>query len=154
MRAFKADTCFECSFSVNSPFYVPGKTAQRTVLPGGELLQTLLVSLDHLLDHLAADGTGLTGGQVTVVTVSQVHANFLSSLHLELLHSLLSLGNVDLIVSHIFSLLLLAYIFVRLAFLERCTFLRKHFSFRKHSFAEKKRNMIAFFRKISQLLEK
>ena len=36
------------------------------------LLQTLLVSLDHLLDHLAADGAGLTGGQVTVVAVGQV----------------------------------------------------------------------------------
>ena len=42
----------------------------------GRLLQTLLVSLDHLLDHLAADGTGLTGGQVTVVTVLQVDAHF------------------------------------------------------------------------------
>ena len=40
------------------------------------LLQTLLVSLDHLLDHLAADGAGLTGGQVTVVTVGQVDAHF------------------------------------------------------------------------------
>ena len=34
---------------------------------GAALLQTLLVSLDHFLDHLAADGAGLTGGQVTVV---------------------------------------------------------------------------------------
>ena len=39
------------------------------------LLQTLLVSLDHLLDHLAADGAGFAGGQVTVVAVGQVHAN-------------------------------------------------------------------------------
>ena len=29
----------------------------------------------HVLDHLAADGAGLTGGQVTVVTVGQVYAN-------------------------------------------------------------------------------
>ena len=29
----------------------------------------------HLLDHLAADGAGLTGGQVTVVTVGQIDAN-------------------------------------------------------------------------------
>ena len=27
------------------------------------------------LDHLAADGAGFAGGQVTVVTVGQVHAN-------------------------------------------------------------------------------
>ena len=42
------------------------------------LLHALLVSLDHLLDHLAADGAGLTGGQVTVVTASQVDTDFLS----------------------------------------------------------------------------
>ena len=39
------------------------------------LLHALLVGLDHLLDHLAADGAGFAGGQVTVVTVGQVHAN-------------------------------------------------------------------------------
>ena len=31
----------------------------------------------HLLDHLAADGAGLTGGQVTVVAALQVNTNFL-----------------------------------------------------------------------------
>ena len=66
---------------------------------GAELLHALLVSLDHLFDHLAADGASLTGGQVTVVTVGQIHANFLCSLHLELLHSLLSLGDIDLIIA-------------------------------------------------------
>ena len=40
------------------------------------LLQTLLVSLDHLLDHLAADGASLTGGQVAVVAVLQINAHF------------------------------------------------------------------------------
>ena len=29
----------------------------------------------HVLDHLAADGAGFAGGQVTVVAVGQVHAN-------------------------------------------------------------------------------
>ena len=29
----------------------------------------------HLLDHLAADGAGLAGGQVAVVTFLQVDAN-------------------------------------------------------------------------------
>ena len=62
------------------------------------LLQALLVSLDHLLDHLAADGAGLTGGQVTVVAVGQVDADLLSSLHLELVHSLTGLGDVELVV--------------------------------------------------------
>ena len=50
-------------------------------------------------DHLAAHGTGLTAGQVTVVTVGQIDANFGCSLHLELLHSLLSLGNIDTVVA-------------------------------------------------------
>ena len=38
-------------------------------------LQVLLVGLDHLLDHLAADGTGLPGGQVAVVALLQVDAH-------------------------------------------------------------------------------
>ena len=29
----------------------------------------------YMFDHLAADGAGFAGGQVTVVTVGQVHAN-------------------------------------------------------------------------------
>ena len=49
-------------------------------------------------DHLTADGACLAGGQVTVVTVGQVNTNFLCCLHLELVHSLASLGNVQLIV--------------------------------------------------------
>ena len=38
-------------------------------------LQVLLVGLDHLLDHLAADGAGLAGGQVAVVALLQVDAH-------------------------------------------------------------------------------
>ena len=37
--------------------------------------QILLVGFDHLLDHLAADGAGLAGGQVAVVAVLQVDAH-------------------------------------------------------------------------------
>ena len=51
-----------------------------------------------VLDHLAADGAGLTGGQVAVVAVLQVYTDLLSCLHLELVHCLTSLGNIDLIV--------------------------------------------------------
>ena len=36
------------------------------------LLQGVLVGLDHLLDHLATHGTGLTGGQIAVVALLQV----------------------------------------------------------------------------------
>ena len=41
------------------------------------MLQALLVGLDHLLDHLAADRAGLAGGQVTVVTVLEVDAHLM-----------------------------------------------------------------------------
>ena len=53
----------------------------------------------HLLDHLAADGAGFPGSQVTIVAVGQVDTHFGSGLHLELVHCLTSLGNVDLIVA-------------------------------------------------------
>ena len=44
--------------------------------PKGEpLLQAVLVGLDHLLDHLAADRAGLTAGQAAVVAFLQVDAN-------------------------------------------------------------------------------
>ena len=39
------------------------------------LLHAVLVGLDHLLDHLAAHGAGLTGGQIAVVALLQVHAD-------------------------------------------------------------------------------
>ncbi len=32
--------------------------------------------MGQLFDHLAADGAGFTGGQVTVVAVGQIDANF------------------------------------------------------------------------------
>ena len=52
----------------------------------------------HCFDHLAADAACLAGGQVTVVTVGQIDAHFLGCLHLELVHCLPCLGNVDLVV--------------------------------------------------------
>lgn len=36
------------------------------------LVQAVLVGLDHLLHHLASDGTGLTGGQIAIVTLLQI----------------------------------------------------------------------------------
>ena len=70
------------------------------------LLQALLVGLDHLLDHLAADGAGFTGGQVAVVAVLQVDANLAGSQNLELVHGFASLGHIDLVVAlHTVSLL-------------------------------------------------
>ena len=50
------------------------------------------------IDHLAADGAGFTGSQVTVVAVGQVNADLGSCLHLELVHGLTSLGDIQLVV--------------------------------------------------------
>ena len=65
----------------------------------------------HLLDHLAAHGAGLPGGQVAVVAVLQIHADLGSGLHLELLHGLLGLGNVKLVIvaAHLNSLLMVVF---------------------------------------------
>ena len=62
------------------------------------LFQALLVSLHHLLDHLATDGTGLLGGQVAVVALLQVDAHLVGGLHLETVQTLASLGHHILLV--------------------------------------------------------
>ena len=61
--------------------------------------QTVLVGLDHLLDHLPTDRTGLGGGQLTVVALIQGNADLIGGLHLELVECLLSLGNEGLVAS-------------------------------------------------------
>ena len=103
-----------------------------------ELLHIALVGLDHLLDHLAADGAGFAGGQVTVVTVGQVDANFLCCLHLELVHSFTCLRNVQLVVigiAHCSSLLF--------RFLRKFKTLSEEsvFCFRRGIFTHKESNM-------------
>ena len=42
-----------------------------------EKLHVALVGLDHLLDHLAADGAGFAGGQVAVVAVLEIDTDLL-----------------------------------------------------------------------------
>ena len=49
----------------------------------------------HVLDHLAADGAGLAGGQIAVIAVFQVDADLGCSFHFELVHGLTGLRNVD-----------------------------------------------------------
>ena len=49
----------------------------------------------HVLDHLAADGASLTGGQVAIVAILQIDPNLASGLHLELVHCLAGFGDVD-----------------------------------------------------------
>ena len=77
-----------------------------------------------LFDHLAADGAGCAGGQVTVVASGQVDAHFLSSLHLEAVHCLTGLGDIDLVVVRV------AHFRTLLCFLRKeNTFRRKRFLF-------------------------
>ena len=107
---------------------VGGQMVKKAVRPNVRLLQALFVSLNHLLDHLAADGAGFPGGQVAVVAVGQVDAHFLGSLHLEAVHSLTGLGNVQLVVVRV------AHIESLLCFLRKDNaFRRKHFLFRTYS---------------------
>ena len=47
----------------------------------------------HVLDHLASNGTSLTGREVAVVTVSKVYSYFACRLHLELIESCLCFRN-------------------------------------------------------------
>ena len=53
------------------------RPADRPGAPPQEKLQILLVGLDHLLDHLAADRACLAAGQVAVVAVFQVDAHLM-----------------------------------------------------------------------------
>ena len=102
----QADAIVEHSLLNCNPEYVPNGVA---IIRGNPTFSGKnFASLGcPVLDHLAADGAGFTGGQVTVVTVGQVDADLGSCLHLELVHCLTGLGDVDLVVAlHIHSLLL------------------------------------------------
>ena len=58
----------------NNPRYVPN----FDLMPHGSPVFTGIVRSSfgtHLLDHLAADGTGLAGGQVAVVALLEVDAD-------------------------------------------------------------------------------
>ena len=57
------------------------------------LFHALLVSFDHLLDHLSADRTGLAGGQVAVVTLLEIDAHLRGGLHLEAVKRVACLGD-------------------------------------------------------------
>ena len=71
----------------------------------GTVLDGVLVRLNHLLYHLTADASCLLCGEVAVVTLIEVNANFACSLHLELVKSFLCFGNKFLIACHNFNLL-------------------------------------------------
>jgi hypothetical protein len=60
--------------------------------------------LDHFLDHLPADRTGLTGRQIAVVALLEVYPDFACGFHLEAVKSVAGFGYERLSVSagHIF----------------------------------------------------
>ena len=57
------------------------------------LFHAVFISLDHLLDHLSADRTGLAGGQVAVVTLLEIDAHLRGGLHLEAVKRVACLGD-------------------------------------------------------------
>ena len=59
----------------------------------GYLFHTVLISLDHLLNHLTAYRAGFLGSEVAVITLLKVNANFSCSFHLELVKSSSCLRN-------------------------------------------------------------
>ena len=61
------------------------------------LFHALLVSFDHLLDHLSADRTGLAGGQIAVVTLLEIDAHLRGGLHLEAVKRVACLGDNTLV---------------------------------------------------------
>ena len=65
-----------------------------------KLLQAVLVLLDHLLNHLAADRASLLGGQVAIVALLQVDAHFVRSFHLETVKTFARLRNHRFVASH------------------------------------------------------
>ena len=42
------------------------------------LLHAVFIGLDHLFDHLASNGAGLTAGELTVITVLEIDADLLN----------------------------------------------------------------------------
>ena len=84
-----------------------------------------------ILDHLAADGAGFAGSQVTVVAVGQVDAHLGSCLHLELVHGLTSLGDIQLVVVLVAHNRSLLFVYPESKMLSGW---RASFSFRSHSF--------------------
>ena len=84
--------CTALGFLYCNPRYVPDSnfmTRHNTVVT----LKTRNSYSFHLLDHLAADGAGLAGGEVAVIALFQIDADFVRRFHLEALHRLLRLGD-------------------------------------------------------------
>lgn len=60
-------------------------------------LQAILIALDHFLDHLAADRTGLTRGQIAIVTLLEVYANFAGGFHLKTVEGFTCFGDYQIV---------------------------------------------------------
>ena len=82
---------------------------------------------------------------MTVVAVGQVDAHFLGSLHLELVHGFLSLGNIDPVVIGIAHLDSLLFVISGKQDAFRCG---EHLFFRGHSVAKVEMSMSVKWRKL------
>ena len=102
-----ARSCGRMTVTQNANIYYlrPGKKSSRRRFDGSfplgneacRLLHAVFVGLDHLLDHLAADAAGLLGGQVAVITLLEVHADLVGSLHLKAIHRFAGIGVHELV---------------------------------------------------------
>lgn len=69
-------------------------------LPKCLLLHAFFVGLDHLFDHLAADGARLAGGEVAVIALLEVDADLVGNFVLHFVQVLFRLGaGVDIVVA-------------------------------------------------------
>ena len=75
------------------------------------LLHAVFVGLDHLLDHLTADRTGLTAGELTVIAALEIDADLGRGLHLELIHGLAGSG-IDQVITGVGRYASISFIFI------------------------------------------
>ena len=64
-------------------------------LPKCLLLHAFFVGLDHLFDHLAADGARLAGGEVAVIALLEVDAKLARDFIFHVVQRALGLRHVD-----------------------------------------------------------
>lgn len=63
-------------------------------------LYGVFIGFDHLFYHLTANGACFLGGEVAVITLLEVDADFSGCFHLEFIESFLCFGNEILVVRH------------------------------------------------------
>ena len=70
------------------------------ILAVGIVLYGIFVRFNHLFDHLTADGTCFFGGEVAVIALLEVNADFCGCFHFEFIERFLCFGNEILVIGH------------------------------------------------------